>query len=83
MVILGCAPPPGTYDPRSPAPKVIKGAKFDKSERFKEPSVPQVNNILIFYLIFIKCWYNNLLVSTTLCIFIFVNNCYQKYSWWL
>lgn len=54
MVVLGCAPPPGTYNPRSPGPKIIKGAKFDKSERFKEPSVPQVSNILKFYLILIE-----------------------------
>lgn len=55
MLILGCAPPPGTYDPRSPAPKTIKGAKFDKTERFKEPSVPLVSNIVTFYLILIEC----------------------------
>jgi hypothetical protein len=42
-VILGCAPAPGTYDPKSPGPKTIKGTKFNKAERFKEPSVPQVN----------------------------------------
>lgn len=45
FVISGCAPPPGTYDPKSPAPKTIKGTKFDKAERFKEPSVPQVSTI--------------------------------------
>lgn len=39
--VSSCAPPPGTYDPKSPCPKLIKGSKFDKAERFKEPSVPQ------------------------------------------
>lgn len=45
LLLLGCAPPPGTYDPKSPCPKLIKGSKFDKAERFKEPSVPQVSAI--------------------------------------
>lgn len=44
MIILGCAPPPGTYNPKSPGPKVLKGIKFNKAERFKEPT-PQVNKI--------------------------------------
>jgi len=39
--ISSCAPPPGTYDPRSPVPKTIKGAKFNRAQRFKKPSVPQ------------------------------------------
>jgi len=50
LFFLGCAPPPGTYDPKSPCPKVIKGSKFDKAERFKEPSVPQVNTIYYYLL---------------------------------
>lgn len=54
-MILGCAPPPGTYDPKSPGPKTLKGTKFDKAERFKEPAVPQVSNILQFFLFAIKC----------------------------
>lgn len=41
--ISSCAPPPGTYDPKSPAPKTYKGTKFNKAERFKEPSDPQTS----------------------------------------
>lgn len=43
LIILGCAPAPGTYDPKSPGPKTIRGTKFNKAERFKEPSVPPVS----------------------------------------
>lgn len=46
-MILGCAPPPGTYDPKSPGPKALKGTKFNKAERFKKPFVPQVSMILL------------------------------------
>lgn len=42
-MILGCAPPPGTYDPKSPRPNTIKGTKFNKAERFKEPATPRVS----------------------------------------
>jgi len=49
LIILGCAPPPGTYDPKSPAPKTYKGTKFNKAERFKEPSNPQVSIIGLLY----------------------------------
>lgn len=53
FLILGCAPPPGTYDPKSPAPKTVKGTKFDKAERFKEPSLPQVSKMNTFVLLLI------------------------------
>lgn len=36
--VESCAPPPGTYDPKSPGPKVLKGIKFNKAERFKAPT---------------------------------------------
>lgn len=50
VIVSGCAPPPGTYDPKSPISKTIKGAKFNRAQRFKEPSsVPQVS--VIYYTI--------------------------------
>ncbi|XP_050521662.1 hyaluronan mediated motility receptor-like [Daktulosphaira vitifoliae] len=45
--IPSCAPPPGTYDPRSPGPKRIKGHKINTAERFKKPSGLQPKSITV------------------------------------
>lgn len=57
LLIIGCAPSPGRYNPKSPGSKIIKGVTFDKAERFKEPSVPASHvistfNILLFLFYF-------------------------------
>lgn len=42
VLFTGCAPPPGSYDPKFEAK--VKGAVIEKSERFIEPKWPSVSS---------------------------------------
>lgn len=42
ILLTACAPPPGSYDPKTGAK--IKGAVIEKSERFVEPKCTSANS---------------------------------------